>query len=80
MYLLTPNVKGKKMKNYEGVYKVVHKEWNQSLPQLFETFQEAFNAQQKWDTTASIEQMIGDTVDVVWQPDYENFVSNVYFG
>lgn len=68
------------MSNYEGTYKVVHKEWNQSLPELFGTFQEALNAQQVWDKTAVIEQVLGDAVDVVWQPDYENFVSNVYFG
>ena len=64
---------------YKGTYKVANKDWQQSLPEFFDTFEEALSAQQSWDTMASIEQINGDTAEVVWQPDYENFVSNVYF-
>ena len=68
------------MSKYDGTYKVVNRDWNQSLPELFDTFEEAFQAQQAWDTMATIEQIDGDSVDVVWTPDYDNFVSNVVFG
>ena len=67
------------MSQYDGTYKVVNRDWNQSLPQIFNTFVEALDAQQSWDTTASIEMIDGDSVEVVWQPDYDNFVSNVHF-
>jgi hypothetical protein len=67
------------MNAYQGTYKVTNKDWQQSLPQIFNTFAEALEAQQGWDTMASIEQINGESVDVVWQPDYEKFVSNVYF-
>lgn len=66
------------MKQYDGAYKVLNRDWNQSLPELFNTFVEAFQAQQSWDTTASIECINGDSVEVVWSPDYENFVENVF--
>lgn len=67
------------MSKYDGAYKVVHREWNQSLPEFFNSFEEAFQAQQAWDNTATIEQIDGETVNVVWTPDCENFVSNVCF-
>ena len=50
------------MKKYNGTYKVVHNEWNQSLPEIYTSFQAAFDAQQKWDTTASIMQIDGEAV------------------
>jgi len=65
------------MNSYNGSYKVLNTEWNQSLPELFETFQEALDAQQKWDRRAIITQIDGDSVDVVWEPYYETFLSNV---
>ena len=68
------------MNSYDGTYKVVNKDWRQSLPELFDTFQKALDAQQKWDTMASIDQINGESVEKVWSPDYEKFVSNVYFG
>ncbi len=68
------------MNAYDGTYKVVNKDWEQSLPECFDNFQDALKAQQDWDTMASIEQINGESVDVVWTPDYEKFVSNVYFG
>ena len=67
------------MSKYDGAYKVVNRDWNQSLPDFFNTFEEALQARDAWDTTASIEQIDGATVNVVWTPDYENFVSNVHF-
>ena len=67
------------MNQYNGTYKVANRDWNQSLPQIFNTFKEALTAQQGWDTTASIECIDGDSVEVVWAPDYENFMSNVHF-
>ncbi len=66
------------MNAYEGTYKVVNKDWGQSLPECFDTFTEAFDAQQDWDTMATIECINGDSVEVVWSPDYENFVTNVF--
>ena len=68
------------MNAYDGKYKVVNRDWNQSLPELFDTFEKAMVAQEKWDDGAEIEQINGDSVDVVWTPDYNKFVSNVYFG
>lgn len=62
------------MNAYDGTYKVVNKDWGQSLPEFFETFQKAFDAQKKWDTMATIEQVNGDSVEVVWSPDYEKIV------
>ena len=67
------------MNSYDGTYKVTHPQWNQSLPEIFETFQEALDAQQDWDKTAIIEQMDGGSVNVVWEPFYETFVTNIYF-
>jgi hypothetical protein len=67
------------MNAYEGTYKVVNYEWHQSLPELFDTFSEALSALNKWDQGASIEQIIGDSVDVVWQPEFALFMSNVNF-
>jgi len=67
------------MNAYQGTYKVTNRDWNQSLPELFDTFEEAFDAQQGWDKMATIEQIDGDSVNVVWEPYYENFVCNVYF-
>lgn len=67
------------MNTYEGTYKVIGRDQNQSLPEIFETFQEALDAQTKWDNLATIEQYIGDTVEVVWEPRNELFVSNIYF-
>ncbi|KFZ25563.1 MAG: hypothetical protein KQ78_02251 [Candidatus Izimaplasma bacterium HR2] len=67
------------MNDYEATYKVVHPNWNQSLPDIFDTFEDAFEAQQKWDKTATIEQINGDSVNVIWEPYYETFVTNIYF-
>ena len=67
------------MSNYDGAYKVVNRDWNQSLPELFNSFEEAFQAMKAWDKDASIEQINGASVDVVWTKDYNDFVSNVYF-
>ncbi len=67
------------MSNYEGTYKVVNKDWNQSLPEIFDKFEDAFKAQQNWDKNATIEQIDGDFVDVVWEPEYESHVTNVRF-
>jgi len=67
------------MNNYDGAYKVVNKEWHQSLPQFFDTFEEALLALNKWDKGACIEQIVGDSVDVVWEPKYVLFISNVDF-
>lgn len=67
------------MNTYEGTYKVVGRGNTQSLPEIFETFQEALDAQTKWDNLATIEQIVGDSVEVVWIPNYELYVSNVYF-
>lgn len=66
------------MYQYDGTYKVTNRDWNQSLPQIFNTFKEALIAQQSWDTTASIEMIDGDSVEVVWAPDYEQHVANVF--
>ena len=66
------------MSNYDGAYKVVNQDWQQSLPEFFNSFEDAFQAQQAWDTMASIEQINGESVDVVWSPDYENYVANVF--
>jgi len=66
------------MNAYEGSYKVVNKDWEQSLPEIFNSFEDALEAQQNWDTMASIEQINGESVDVVWQPDYEKYVANVF--
>ncbi len=65
------------MNAYNGKYKVVNRDWNQSLPDIFDTFDLALKCQQEWDVMASIEQINGDSVEVVWTPDYEKFVSNV---
>ena len=65
--------------NSENYYKVVNRDWNQSLPETFSTFKAAFAAQQSWDTDATIECFNGDSVEVVWTKDYNDFVSNVYF-
>ena len=56
------------------MYKVVNRDWNQSLPEIFDTFMDAFVAQQKWDKTAVIECHYpdDDSVDVVWEREYEN--------
>lgn len=67
------------MKYYEGKYKVVNKDWHQSLPDVFDTFDEAYEALNKWDKGASIEQICGDSVDVVWKPEFAAFVSNINF-
>ena len=67
------------MNAYDGGYKVVNKDWEQSLPEIFDTFAEAFEAQQKWDTNASIEQIDGDTVFTVWERTYEDFVCDNIF-
>lgn len=67
------------MNAYDGAYKVTNKDWEQSLPEIYDTFAEAFAAQQSWDTKASIEQIDGDTVDVVWTPDYEDYVCDNIF-
>ena len=67
------------MNAYDGGYKVVNYDWEQSLPEIYNTFAEAFEAQQEWDEGASIEQINGDSVDVVWSPDYNDFVcSNIF--
>jgi hypothetical protein len=63
---------------YNGTYKVTNRDWNQSLPEIFNTFVEALEAQQDWDTMASIECIDGDTVEVVWSKDYETPVSNIF--
>lgn len=60
-------------------YKVVNRDWNQSLPQTFTTFEGAFKAQQDWDKNATIECITSDSVEVVWSPDYENFGSQDAF-
>jgi len=66
------------MNQYNGTYKVANRDWNQSLPQIFNTFNEALIAQQLWDETATIECIDGDTVEVVWAPEYELPVANVF--
>ena len=66
------------MNAYEGGYKVVNRDWNQSLPDIFGTMTEALNAQKAWDTMASIEQIVGHEVDIVWTPEYDNYVANVF--
>ena len=60
-------------------YKVTNRDWHDSLPQTFATFEEAFDAQQKWDEDAVIECITSDSVEVVWTPDYENFASQDAF-
>lgn len=67
------------MDQYNGAYKVVNRDWCQSLPEIFDTFEKAFQSQQNWDKDATIEQINGESVDVVWQRDYNDFVSNVHF-
>lgn len=67
------------MTKYEGVYKVTNPDWNQSLPELFDTFEKALRAQQGWDVKASIEQLNGVVAEVVWTPDYEDYVSEGLF-
>lgn len=67
------------MNAYQGTYKVVNKDWQQSLPELFDTFEAALSALNKWDKGATIEQINGDSVDVVWQPEYALYMSNVNF-
>ena len=67
------------MNAYEGKYKVVNKDWHQSLPELFDSFQQALDALNKWDRTASIEQINGESVDIVWQPEYALFQTNLFF-
>ena len=66
------------MNNYNGTFKVVNRDWQQCLPEIFSTFAEAFKAQQEWDTKAVIEEIDGATVNVVWSPDYEAYVANVF--
>ena len=66
------------MKAYDGSYKVTNRDWQQSLPEIYDTFASAFKAQQEWDTMAVIEEIQGDTVEVVWSPDYEAYVANVF--
>jgi hypothetical protein len=61
------------MNTYEGSYKVVNKDWHTSLPDFFSTFADALDAQQSWDKGASIEQINGDSVEVVWSPEFEAF-------
>jgi hypothetical protein len=63
---------------YNGTYKVTNRDWNQSLPEIFNTFVEALKAQQEWDTMATIECIDGDSVEVVWSTDYEQPVSNIF--
>jgi hypothetical protein len=67
------------MNAYTGGYKVVNKDWEQSLPEIFDTFAEALEAQQKWDTGATIEQIDGAFVNVVWTKDYEDYVCDNIF-
>ena len=67
------------MNTYEGAYKVTNKDWEQSLPEFYPTFAQALAAQQEWDKKATIEQIVGDTVDVVWKPDYEDYVCDNIF-
>lgn len=66
------------MSKYDGTFKVVNKDWNQSLPEIFNSFEDALKAQQNWDTKAVIEEINGESAEVVWSPDYENYVSNVF--
>lgn len=66
------------MNSAENHYKVTNRDWNQSLPETFPTFSEALAAQKLWDEGATIECFSGDSVEVVWSPDYEDFVSNVF--
>jgi hypothetical protein len=68
------------MNAYDGAYKVSNKDWEQSLPEIFDTFGEAFDAAQAWDAEgATIEMIEGDSVEVVWSPDYNNFVCDNIF-
>jgi len=67
------------MNTYNGSYKVVNRDWQQSLPEIFPTFAEAFDAMEAWDKDATIEQIDGDSVEVVWSKDYNDFVcSNIF--
>lgn len=54
------------------MYKVVNHDWNQSLPDIFTTFEEAFEAQKSWDNQATIEFFTPDYVEIVWSPKWEN--------
>jgi len=66
------------MDNYKGTFKVVNKDWNQSLPEIFNSFGDALKAQQDWDDMALIEEIQGDSVEVVWTPHYELYVAGVF--
>ena len=67
------------MNTFERQYKVTNKDWQQSLPDTFPTFALALAAQQEWDKKATIEQIHGDSVDVVWLPEYEDYVCDNIF-
>lgn len=63
-------------------YKVVNREANQSLTDVYATFMEAFRAQQAWDRFAVVEchDSESDSVEVVWERDYEHisYIENIY--
>jgi hypothetical protein len=67
------------MNAFDGQYRVTNKDWQQSLPDYYPTFVLALAAQQEWDTKAIIEQFDGDTVNVVWLPEYEDVVCDNIF-
>lgn len=69
----------KKDTYYGSYFKVTNRDSNQSLPEVFNTFTDAFTAQQKWDRGAVIEDHCGESVEVVWTPDYENYMCNNIF-
>lgn len=53
------------------VYKVINKETNMSLPDIFDTFMEAYKARMGWTKDAVIECYHGEEVEEVWNIEYE---------
>jgi hypothetical protein len=67
------------MKATELHYKVVNRDWNQSLEPVFSTFQAAWDALNKWDKDASIECISDEGVEVVWSRDFGDVESEDAF-
>lgn len=52
-------------------YKVVNRDWDQSLPESFGDFNSAMNARKEWDSQSVIECHSSDGVEVVYDPIWE---------
>lgn len=57
----------------EPIYKVVNKDNNTSIPNIFINFIDAFKAAEKWSDRAVVECYHGEFVEEVWSPEYNEY-------